>query len=544
MADGYMKVKDNGASGLALMRESVEDAQETLGVDALQNAVDKLNGEVFIGSAIVTTDFIQGTKRTDETTNPLTTRCSTKNVYSLVEGDKITIADIDSGLKAAIVGIKGSSFITASGWQTSNFTYTVTGETEGRYFVSVAKTNDTQNLTPSDIHTLKVIIGEESSAIDKIEDDINNIDSVLMSGGFATTDYIQGTRYANGNINNVNYRVCTKKTYNLTAGDTIAVSNLDSGLKYGFVAYSGGNFVYLGNALTEDSVYTVTSATEGTYFVSFGKTDDSALTPSAISTAKVIVGTYKFLNKINNIGAEESLVRSRYNGKKISLIGDSIDTYDQAGYKIDGYRTYYPADGVTAVEQTWWMQVINNSGAKLEVNASWSGSRVTDTHTDPTYPDFYDRVSLVGNPDIIFVTLGTNDAYNNVALGEYDFDTTYTELSESTFRTAYIKGIKALQALYPDAFIVCIAEWMTDPYKESILHICNTLACEFVDASDYDIASVVHPGPLGMMQIAAQVLYPTDKTLTQKHMAADAKVVGEEISSIKSQIAEILSRLT
>ena len=81
---------------------------------------------------------------------------------------------------------------------------------------------------------------------------------------------------------------------------------------------------------------------------------------------------------------------SAYNGKKLSIIGDSIETFDAEGYKIDGYNMYYPALNVRRVDQTWWKQVLDSSGMTLEINASWSGSRVTNTHSDPTYPDFYD----------------------------------------------------------------------------------------------------------------------------------------------------------
>lgn len=240
------------------------------------------------------------------------------------------------------------------------------------------------------------------------------------------------------------------------------------------------------------------------------------------------------------VGDELGTVRgtfiSQLIGKKVSIIGDSIDTFNQSGYKIDGYNMYYPSQGVTTVEQTWWYKVIKACGASLEVNASWSGSRVTNTHSDPNYPDFYDRVEVIGNPDLIFVTLGTNDSSNSVSLGEYDFETTYTSLSESTFRTAYIKGVKGLQTEYPDALIVCISEKMGDAYRESVRYIAQELGVKFIDASDYVGSSGVHPGPFGMDQIARLVLFPTDKDLSQTNMAADAKATGEKIENVKSTI--------
>ncbi len=47
MADSYLKVKDNGASGLALVRQSVDDAQEDLGVADLKNALNLSDKEIF-----------------------------------------------------------------------------------------------------------------------------------------------------------------------------------------------------------------------------------------------------------------------------------------------------------------------------------------------------------------------------------------------------------------------------------------------------------------------------------------------------------------
>lgn len=240
-------------------------------------------------------------------------------------------------------------------------------------------------------------------------------------------------------------------------------------------------------------------------------------------------------------GDRFAMMRSRFNGKKISIIGDSIDTYDKAGYKIDGYAMYYPALGVDDVSKTWWKQVIDTSGAALEVNASYSGSRVTNTRS--TGPDFYDRVDLIGSPDVIFVTLGTNDSNYDIALGSYDFDTTYTELDESTFRPAYIKGVKGLQALHPNADIICIAQKMDAAYKNSIITIANTLGCTFIDASDYLAQSGVHPGVKGMLQLAALVLFPTDETFTQKHIPADAKKTAERFTQSDANIAPLYSEL-
>lgn len=261
---------------------------------------------------------------------------------------------------------------------------------------------------------------------------------------------------------------------------------------------------------------------------------------NTVITTPATVSDIRLISAKTNAELGESVVvlqngmKSRFNGEKLSIIGDSIDTFNQAGYKIDGYNMYYPAHGVTDVNQTWWKRVMDASGMTIEVNASWSGSRVTDTYSDPSYPDFYDRVSVIGSPDVIFVTLGTNDSRNGVALGDYDFTTAYTSLSESTFRPAYIKGVKALKALYPDAEIVCITEKMEEQYRASVEYIARQLSVEYIDAGDYVGlgAADVHPGVLGMDQIAALVLYPTGGGLWQKHFPADAAETGRRLDAI------------
>ena len=169
-----------------------------------------------------------------------------------------------------------------------------------------------------------------------------------------------------------------------------------------------------------------------------------AVDNSSTSTPAFDPNDWTQVKLANDVSDLNSAFCSKYAGTKISIIGDSISTFNQNGYKIPGYAMYYPLFDVVSVGQTWWMKTINQSGAQLEINASYAGSRVTDTHV--TAPDFYARTLLIGSPDMVFVALGTNDSINNVALGEYDYETTYTNLSESTFRTAYIKGIKSLQA--------------------------------------------------------------------------------------------------
>lgn len=220
----------------------------------------------------------------------------------------------------------------------------------------------------------------------------------------------------------------------------------------------------------------------------------------------------KAIGRGNIDAANISSLVSRYAGRRVSIIGDSISSY--TGYVPDGYpASGYPnaARGVESVEDCWWMKVIRASGAALEVNASWNGSCASNARSGRGYPDFYDRRNALGNPELILVALGTNDSeyFEHVALGEYDFTSAYTSLSEATFRTAYIKGVKALQANYPSAEIVLVTLKMGDGYAESIQTIGKKLGLRVIDAREYHCtpSTDVHPDVIGMRQIASAVLH-------------------------------------
>lgn len=213
-------------------------------------------------------------------------------------------------------------------------------------------------------------------------------------------------------------------------------------------------------------------------------------------------------------------------GKRIGIIGDSISTFNLDGYKKDGYAMFYPQYDVQNVDDTWWKYVVDASCGELDGNLSYSASKVTKSNV----PDFYERCGLLDSPDVIFVALGSNDA--GVALGSYDYSTAYESLSETQFRPAYIKGIKALKANYPSATIVCIALQMGSDYLESIQSIANQLSCTFIDCSKYASQQNVHPAKLGMMQIASAVLAPYGNDLLQSKPSADAAKTGSEIKKL------------
>lgn len=147
--------------------------------------------------------------------------------------------------------------------------------------------------------------------------------------------------------------------------------------------------------------------------------------------------------------------------KTVSILGDSISTY--TGYIPDGNAVYYTGSncGVTSVNQTWWKRVINHSGCVLNVNNSWSGSRVTTTNGEAS--SGIARATLLDNgndPDVIIVYLGINDFNNNVALGTFD-GRGNTPASTTTFREAYANMLKNILRKYTKSK-VCVCTLLPD----------------------------------------------------------------------------------
>lgn len=100
--------------------------------------------------------------------------------------------------------------------------------------------------------------------------------------------------------------------------------------------------------------------------------------------------------------------------KKVSILGDSYSTFQ--GIIPANYSTFYPnnQNDVKEVEQTWWSLYIKAKGYELEKNDSWSGTTICGTgygRMDSSRSNFISRVDSLGNPDIIFVFGGTNDAW-------------------------------------------------------------------------------------------------------------------------------------
>ena len=176
-------------------------------------------------------------------------------------------------------------------------------------------------------------------------------------------------------------------------------------------------------------------------------------------------------------GLVENKSESPLKGKWLSMIGDSISTFEGWSNVAPGSTSaavYYPKDYLTDVNQTYWKKLVDRTGMKLLVNNSWSGSRCANTKTgDVVKTGTADRCKQlhktidgkVVNPDYILINIGTND-YDNMTLttpptmgtwngrGE-NYPADPDNLSPTSFREAYAVMLHRLRRNYPLAKIFC-----------------------------------------------------------------------------------------
>ena len=149
-------------------------------------------------------------------------------------------------------------------------------------------------------------------------------------------------------------------------------------------------------------------------------------------------------------------------GKKVSILGDSISTF--TGTMPADYNIYYPESGdIPNAGQTWWGQLLANTGMVLCRNASSANTDVTGNSLalDGSAPGCSIRriVDLKGtdgsNPDVIIIYMGINYFARSRTLGSFTSPGVQTEGEVMVFTDAYELMLQKIKALYPTASIYC-----------------------------------------------------------------------------------------
>ncbi|WP_036911912.1 SGNH/GDSL hydrolase family protein [Prevotella sp. FD3004] len=203
-----------------------------------------------------------------------------------------------------------------------------------------------------------------------------------------------------------------------------------------------------------------------------------------------------------------TMIAASAQNKKVSILGDSYSTFQ--GIIPANYSSFYPNDrnDVVEVEQTWWSLYIKAKGYQLEKNNSWGGTTICGTGyggMDFSRNNFIARVDSLGSPDIIFVFGGTNDAWANSPVGEYQY-ADWTKEDCKNFRPALACLLDKLQKRYPEAAIYSLLNSeLREPINESMREICKHYNVQLIELHDIDKQNG-HPSISGMKSICDQLL--------------------------------------
>ena len=234
--------------------------------------------------------------------------------------------------------------------------------------------------------------------------------------------------------------------------------------------------------------------------------------------------------------------RDKYKGKKFSILGDSISTFQ--GYSEPEDAAFYDISRKLESEiitpaDTWWGQVIEYLGGELLVNNSISGSTVCRNpfYEVPSYACSKERTSSLAKgdvlPDVIMIYMGTNDWGRGTRIHCEELNDGAEESLE-LFSVAYRTMLKELKQNYPDAEIWCFTlpiscctsrEGFAFPYCYGGRHIdeycqeirccASELGCRLIDIRSYnrpyDTIDGFHPNAEGMKTIANSVIGGIEK---------------------------------
>lgn len=208
------------------------------------------------------------------------------------------------------------------------------------------------------------------------------------------------------------------------------------------------------------------------------------------------------------------------NLKNVMIFGDSYSTF--GGIIPQGYAAYYseenhPESGVDTADKTWWMQLINETGSKLVMNNSWSGSTIGYTGYNNSdcskTSSFICRLRLLREQgffkeneiNTVFVFGGTNDTWSNAPLGEPKF-ADWEESDLYNVLAAIPHFFKSLRDTLNDADIYCLINTNLKPeITECMLATCERFGIKPIKFEYIDKING-HPTYKGMTDIKEQIL--------------------------------------
>jgi lysophospholipase L1-like esterase len=249
----------------------------------------------------------------------------------------------------------------------------------------------------------------------------------------------------------------------------------------------------------------------------------------------------------DGIATADSAKYAGFKSKKVSIIGDSISTYE--GYlAASEYAKYYPfsENNVKSVDQTWWKIVLDTAGMELHKNCAWSGCVVTGDSTSTSTAKCACSTKRINDlakngvaPDIVLVFVGTNNLKNETTtpIGDWDGKSVPAESNNIiTFCNGYALMVAKILQKYPEAevFLCTLLDtkrelWDNDnssfptntenetlkDYNDKIRFIAEAYGVNVIDLHACGIrwfnlesytSDTLHPNIAGMKLMARKVL--------------------------------------
>ena len=374
------------------------------------------------------------------------------------------------------------------------------------------------------------------------------------------TEMVYGNRFATGN--NQTCRASSRINYYLKAGTVISLKD-SAAMQWACTKTSdetsSSNLGYFPDSGWSDKGTAVVTE-DGWVGFTFKYRDETQSFDLTKSLSDYITieepHTHTYENGICTVCGAEHPNLANYEGKVISILGDSISTFAGHIPIADGFnlqhRPRYPQSNLFSdVNLTWWMQTITALDAKLGINDSWAGSTVTNTITGNS-GDLGEKAAMAsltriqnlganGTPDVILFYGGTNDIGRLLPLGSFDPATAPTEVDLTTTKwttvaDAYVDAIMRLQYYYPEAEILAMlptytASYYTNAklaqYNTVFSAICEHYGIPYIDLRDCGISTAnlpdgIHPDATGMDYITKAVL---DTLLNNMKMEAGEHIV-------------------
>jgi len=279
----------------------------------------------------------------------------------------------------------------------------------------------------------------------------------------------------------------------------------------------------------ENCAYAVTDSNGNMAFVI---TEDGHLVTKNFNSRNVSTEQLAILERLANLV-------TKFNGKTMAVIGDSISTYN--GYTPTGWRVYYPTGNVSNVSATYWYQVATALGM-TPLNCAYSASYVTGDSTQTEVSSSHETGECAGcsevriasltrdgnTPDIVLILLGTNDYNAGKTLGSWtEHSAIPSEGTIGNFSSAYALMLHKIKTSLPNARIFCCTILQRNfsfpektnsvkDYNDVIKKMASIFGCDVIDTyacgiSRYNIGSYsvdggLHPNAAGHKLVADKII--------------------------------------